>query len=438
MKKNLICICLLYPIVASLLTCNYNAIPSNTTDTTDKVKNSQIAAGGLHTVAIKSDGTLWAWGYNMYGQLGDGTFREFKEGEDDLIYILGKVKINKNIPVKIGADTNWMKISAGKHHTLAIKSDGTLWAWGDGNWGKLGNDSNEDIPNPIQIGNDTDWSSVSAGEDHTIAIKKDGTLWAWGANYKATFQLGDGTFVHKETPTQIGNDNDWSKIAAGYHHNLAIKKDGSLWAWGYNRCGQLGDGTDGTATSKDRPTRIGTDTDWVEIAASEEYSLALKYNGTLWVWGNIAYGGYKDVAYGTTTIPVKRIKTQKIPLKVGNDTDWLKIAAGESHNLAIKKDGSLWAWGSNFIGQLGDGTRTEENKDTPVRVGNDRDWLAIAAGGGHSVALKKNGSLWTWGNNQFGQLGLGLGNPNREGCGQLGFLGLDVTTNRKTPTQVWR
>ncbi|MBI5307691.1 MAG: hypothetical protein HZB37_04995, partial [Planctomycetes bacterium] len=142
----------------------------------------QISVGDHHTLAVKSDGTLWAWGYNGYGALGDGTTTQ------------------RNAPVQIGTDTMWVSVSGGRFYTLAVKSDGTLWAWGN----NIGNA-------PVQIGTDTKWVSVSAGANHKLAVKSDGTLWAWGFNMYG--QLGDGTNTDKYAPVQIGTDTKWVSVS---------------------------------------------------------------------------------------------------------------------------------------------------------------------------------------------------------------------------------
>jgi len=298
----------------------------------------QVSAGFVHTVAIKTDGTLWAWGRNEYGQLGDGT------GGGGY----GDHYVNKN-PTQIGNDSNWASVSSSYCHTVAIKTDGTLWAWG-ANWhGQLGDGTdggyaadesgNKNIP--TKIGTDNNWATVSAGEYHTVAIKKDGTLWAWG--YNRWGQLGDGTSGYnsdKNIPTKIGTDNNWASVSVGGYNTVAIKTDGTLWAWGANEFGQLGDGSGGGGDGdhsgdKNIPTKIGTDNNWASVLTGS-YTVAIKTNGSLWAWGKLE----------DTTTNVN-------PTQIGTDTNWAFVSNGYSHSVAIKTDGSLWVWGGNYEGQLG-------------------------------------------------------------------------------------
>lgn len=176
----------------------------------------------------------------------------------------------------------------------------------------------------------------------------------------------------------------------GFYHTVALQRDGSLWAWGSNSAGQLGDGT---TTIRRTPFRIGTGNDWAEVEAGDSYTVAVKNDGSLWAWGENSFGQLGD---GTT---VRRLT----PVRIGTANDWVQITAGESHTLALKTDGSLWAWGSNNAGQLGD--RTSTGRLTPVRIGTGNDWTQISAGRLHTVALKSDGSLWAWGGNTSGQVG---------------------------------
>ncbi len=346
-------------------THNERAYAANTpgrsamTFTTPPIPYAAIAAGGVHSLALKTDGTLWAWGQNEFGKFGDGTVAD------------------KNTPVLIGP--GYAVIAAGERHSLAVKTDGTLWAWGYNASGQLGDGTLADKHSPVQIG--TGFATIAAGVAHSIALKTDGTLWAWGFNNNG--ELG----------VQIGTG--YAAIAAGDYHSLALKTDGTLWAWGANDRGQLGDGTMGYTST---PMLIGSD--YAAIEGGVSYSLALKTDGTLWAWGANERGQLGD---GT-------LVDKSTPVQIGSGYEAIAAGGGyrqggniSGHSLAVKTDGTLWAWGANDGGQLGDGTLVDKN--APLQIGSG--YSAISAGGGFSLALKTNGALWAWGYNYFGQLGDG-------------------------------
>ncbi len=312
---------------------------------------------------------------------------------------------NNNASTQIGTATNWSQISTGGYHTIAIKTDGTLWAWGMNSSGQLGDGTTSDKNVPTKIGTATNWSQISAGNNHTLAIKTDGTLWAWGVNLYG--QLGDGTNTAINAPTQIGTDNNWSLISAGGEHSLALKIDGTLWAWGYNGWGALGDGT--TSSGINAPTQIGTDNNWSQISAGDYHTLAIKTDGTLWACGSNSNGQLGD---GTNS------NYNTVLTKIGSATNWSQICAGGNHTLASKTNGTLWAWGYNLYGALGDGTNTDKN--VPTQLGIATNWSEIIAGGDHTLAIKTDGTLWAWGDNSFGQLGdrtdIDKNTPNSIGC----------------------
>jgi len=306
--------------------------------------------------------------------------------------------IIRSTPVRIGEANDWATVAAGSISSRALKKDGSLWAWGRNDYGALGDGTTTDRNAPVRVGNSNDWAAVSAGIFHSLALKKDGTLWAWGGN--DTGVLGDGTTTDRHAPVQVGTASDWAAPAPGYWHVLAIKNDGSLWAWGDNFAGKLGDGnvTNGPPYTC-APVRVGTASDWAAVAGGEDHTIALKKDGSLWAWGDNYEG---QLGNGTSDYDA-----HPTPVQVGTAKDWAAVAAHASHSHALKRDGSLWAWGDNYYYQLGDGTKTDKN--APVRVGSDNDWAVIAPAPGlhHALAIKNDGSLWAWGDNYEGQLGNG-------------------------------
>jgi alpha-tubulin suppressor-like RCC1 family protein len=339
-------------------------------------------------------GILYAWGDNGIGQLGDGTIT------------------SSSSPVQIGALTNWYQVSGGTSHSLAVKTDGTLWAWGFNGSGQLGDGTTTSRSSPIQIGALTNWSQVSGGSTYSLAVKTDGTLWAWGNN--GSGQLGDGTTTRKSSPVQIGALTNWSQVSGGgiifgNGHSLAIKIDGTLWAWGTNNFGEQGTGLPFSSS----PVQIGALTNWSQISAGPGFSLAIKTDGTLWAWGINADGN----------LGLNDRTSRNSPVQVGSLSDWKGIAAsgaggvGQEHTIAIKTNGTLWAWGTNADGQLGLGDIT--HRSSPIQIGALTNWSSIAKShGDHSLAIKTDGTLWSWGRNDDGRLGDG------------------TTTHRSSPVQI--
>jgi alpha-tubulin suppressor-like RCC1 family protein len=335
------------------------------------------ASGSGYSVGLKSDGSLWTWGSNLYGQLGESG------------------RTNTKIPVRLGTGT-WSAVSAGIKHVLAIKSDGTLWAWGDNYYGQVGNGYYGITYNLLQkISSETTWVSVSAGDSHSHAIKSDGTLWAWGRN--SWGELGDGFTDEKHVPTKIGAATDWATVSAGAYHGVGLKTNGSLWAWGDNGWGQRGDDTTDLKPTQG-PTQIGSATGWLSARTEWAHSFAIKPDGTLWAWG---YNLGSMFGNGTS------LSSNPTPTQIGSSS-YLAAAPGYKHSLAIKSDGTLWGCGSNEFGQVGTGTVGQFSvEDTFAQVGSETTWLFASAGKMHSLAIKSDGSLWAWGDNIYGELGDG-------------------------------
>ena len=347
----------------------------------------QVDADGYQTAAIKTDGTLWTWGNNQYGMLGDGTV------------------VNKSSPVTVaGGGTTWSQVSVGVYHTGAIKTDGTLWTWGYNFYGQLGTGNTVGYSSPVTTaGGGTTWKQVAVGNYHSsYAIKTDGTLWTWG--YNLTYgALGDGTVVNKSSPATVaGGGTTWNQVAAGFALAIAVKTDGTLWSWGNNAIGQLGDGA--SANKSSPSTTIGGGTNWSQVSANMSSPAAVKTDGTLWAWGNNANG---QLGNNTTT------NSSSPGTTIGGGTTWAQVACGYYHTVATKTDGTVWGFGDNTYGQLGNNTTTTTLSPVSITVGATA-WSTvtgtISAGQYHSGGIKTDGTLWTWGRNKYGALGVGFYN----------------------------
>lgn len=282
-------------------------------------------------------------------------------------------------------------VNAGNYQILALKSDNTLWGRGANYNGELGDGTYVVRESMSQIGTAADWSVISTGTEHTIAIKTDGTLWAWGSN--SAGQLGDGTTVKKNVPIQIGNESDWQSVSTKGFTSFAIKSNGTLWGWGQNNVSNIGLGYFSINVSV--PTQVGTENNWKSVVAGFDHTMAIKTDNTLWAWGSNHYGKIGVGNFSGNFLS---------PVQIGTDSNWKTIATGY-HTLAIKNNGTLWAWGNNTAGELGDASNI--SKDVPVQIGTDTDWNTIAATIHSSYGIKNNGTLWTWGNNSNYEFGNG-------------------------------
>ncbi len=334
-----------------------------------------LSQSQFDSLAVAPDGTLWAWGSNSNGQVGDGTTTP------------------RLTPVRVPGMTDVVAAVAGTgNFSLAVRGDGTVWAWGANTQGQLGDGTTTRRLTPGQVPGLTDVVAIAAGQGFSLALRGDGTVWAWGANTSG--ELGDGTTARRLTPGPVSGLTDVVTLAAKGNHALAVRGDGTVWAWGANTQGQLGDGT---TTRRLTPVRVSGLTDVVAVSAGiGSFSLALSADGTVWAWGSNFRGQLGD---GTTT-------QQLTPVRVSGLTDVVAVSAGlGGFSLALKRDGTVWAWGANDYGQLGAGATLRQRVPAPV-LGVTHG-VAVAAGHAGSLVLRKDGTLWAWGTDRNGALGTG-------------------------------
>lgn len=426
-----------------------------------------VCAGWDHMLAVKTNGTLWSWGYNWHGQLGLGD---------------SGVGTGRSSPVQVGTLTDWSTVYIGKASSFALKTDRTLWAWGRNVEGELGLGDTIARNSPVLVGVYNDWVSFASNWTHAVGIRADGTLWTWGVNGNGQLGLSDTT--QRLYPAQVGTLNNWKYAATGNYASAAIKTDGTLWTWGINFSGTLGLGD---SIGRSSPTQVGTDTNWSMVTMNQSATFATKLvdlpvlvnignnlytvesvtakklTGTIqtsvqpyintvgalttttfnshllppdpvfgtWITGSHYYA----TDYRITSSPVQVSSTRiwnridavnGYAIEIGTDalwslktmtqlypgTTWATLATVWSNNLyppstmlAIKTDGTLWGWGDNWYGQLGLGDTVA--RSSPVQVGTLTDWQQVCIGSGFSAAIKTNGTLWTWGGNYQSELGLG-------------------------------
>jgi hypothetical protein len=316
-----------------------------------------VSAGICHTAATKTDGTLWTWGFGSSGRLGTNSI------------------INQSSPVQtVSGGTNWRTVSTGGLNTAAIKTDGSLWLWGYGYQGQLGNNSTANRSSPVQtISGGTNWRTVSAGGLHTAATKTDGTLWTWGFGYRG--QLGNNSTANRSSPVQtVSGGNNWRTVSAGGLHTAATKTDGSLWLWGCGICGLLGNNAIADQLSPVQTVSGGNN--WRTVSAGDRHTAATKTDGTLWTWGLGSSGQLGINAFINFSSPVQT---------VSGGNNWRTVSAGTCHTAAIKTDGTLWTWGNGINGRLGNNSTA--NRSSPVQtVSGGTNWRTVSAGDRHTAS----------------------------------------------------
>ncbi len=333
---------------------------------------ASASVGVDHACAVQTNGTLWCWGNNQYGQLGTGTVT------------------NEYVPTQVGSASNWAAVSLGADHSCAIRSDSTLWCWGLNDHGQLGDGTLTNEDSPAQIGQGMAWAAVTAAGDHSCAVSTAGTLWCWGANAEGELGLGDK--VDRKLPTQVGDQAGWASASAGPRETCALTTAHALWCWG---------DTNGTKP-KLLPKAIGTLRKWASVAAGDEDTCATLVSGKMMCWGDNSSG---QLGQGNTKASLR-------PELMSFRSGWSAATLGEQFVCAIRSGTqSLWCWGAGERGQLGDHSRDPRYLPTPAGLATQ--WATVSSSGGNQtcaiLAVKHTvpGPLYCWGDNDRGQVGDG-------------------------------
>lgn len=443
-----------------------------------------VSGNNLHTLGLKNDNTLWGWGYNFYGQLGSGD------------------NIDKYIPTQITTGVNKIYtskaigIDATNSFSAIIKNNNTLWTTGNNSSGQLGlgDTTDRNILTQVITGGINTWTMVSLGNNFMAGIKTDGTLWTWGDNMSGQLGLGDN--ISYNTPIQVimgSGNNDWVMVECGNELIIARKSDNSIWSVGNNTNGQLARGD--YNINMNTFAMIGT-SEWTDIKCGYNYMAAINSTSQLYFAGYNMYGefgqNYIDSDYTSPTLSLSNsyndwnsvgffpsptaftlfikedgilygcgvnakgqlglgdTNTRYTPVQITSDI-WDKVSTGSNNSnstfgfsAAIKNDGTLWTWGYNNSGQLGLGDTIDRN--VPTQVGSDTDWIKISCsnGGGHMIGLKSDNTIWGWGDNTSGQLGLStyisMNIPTQIGLfNDIDdiYTGLDYTIIKKIDNTIW-
>ncbi len=296
-----------------------------------------VSAGSDHTCGIQEGGKMFCWGRNYWAQLGNGL--------DD--------KENKNTPQQIGEDVEWRYVSSGVEHSCALSKSNELYCWGNNSEGVLGTGeygmhTSSNVPK--RAGEDSDWEKVYAGRASTCASKGDGSIYCWGK----LFDKWGNPDYSKLSPTIFEKDKKWLDFSKGYDHTCGVSKEGELYCWGNNADWQLGLGQD-SAKKVTEVTKVNDEKDWDRISAGDQHTCAVKSNGTLYCWGINTFGQLGTGEVGRDT-------SKYVPTKIGHDSDWIDVHTGTFHTCALKKSGTVYCWGQNVDGQIGTGG---DNNDRP-------------------------------------------------------------------------
>jgi alpha-tubulin suppressor-like RCC1 family protein len=349
-----------------------------------------VSTGLYHTCALKADGTVWCWGGNQSGEIGDGT------------------QTQRLAPVEIVFADPAVAVAAGAEHTCAILTDGSTWCWGRNQYGELGDGSMTGRTSPVQVQGLAGAVSIcTGGANHTCASTDAGVVWCWGAHQYGQVGIGPvapdtcATLPCARTPQPVGGLSSVNEVGTDSHTSCAVAPTLSgrnVWCWGRNSEGQVGDGTQ---FDRNTPVQVLTLQGALTVTSGDQHTCAVLSDTTAWCWGRNQYGELGD---GTNTNSIT-------PVQVLSITGFIGISAGEDHTCAVRNNGTVWCWGSNAVGQLGVPLATNES-NAPLRVNPLANALSVDTSEFHSCAVENDGGVWCWGGNSRGQLGDGTTSNN--------------------------
>lgn len=340
-----------------------------------------IWGGARGTLVLKSDGTVWSWGANFSGKLGLG------QDSTSLLRKLSPVEVHG--PGDSGFLNSITAIMGGEVHNVALKSDGTVWTWGNNMFGELGNGSTNDASTPVRVSGLSAVTALGGRGYHPLAVDHSGSIWGWGWN--SAGELGSGSSTPTTVPVKVAGLNNPAMVSAGYKFSLALMPDGTVYQWGHGR----------VIASSYAPVQVPGLSNIIAISAGWDHALALKSDHTVWSWGRNDYG---EVGDGTTSN-----RTNPVPLTTLSNI--VGVSGGDWHSAALAAGGTVWKWGRNDTGQLGFGNADTNAHPLPARIQFDNygagfsNIVMVAARDWHNIALKADGSVWQWGANDQGQCG---------------------------------
>lgn len=361
------------PLLLALAACADSTGPSPTTDPNLAIA---LAAGSRHTCVVAGDGRAYCWGYNGLGQLGDGTHE------------------TRLRPVAVSGAHVFKSITGGWTHTCGLTEDGKAYCWGDNNEGALGDGTRQSSATPVAVAGQHTFEVLSAGHSLTCGVAADGVLYCWGSNYYGN--VGDGTTQDRLEPTPVATGQRFVDVVVGNLGACALAEDGRVWCWGLNTWGMVGDGT---TVDRHAPVAVQTTQRFDTVVAGGGHACALARDGAPYCWGTNGNGQLGD---GTRD-------EHHIPTTVAAGTpSFVAIGAGDAHTCAVTSAGETWCWGYNSVGQLGDGSDVGI-REIPAPVATALSFKSLALGWEHTCGLAKDGVVYCWGQNKYGQLGDGTG-----------------------------